>query len=398
MFGISGLLGPYSVEAFLKDSLGQKSLYVKGTEDKFEGLFSWDDINHLLNTARPKNSIKLVYETSTLPQAQLSNLSYWLNKGATLVIDWLQLLDEFVYHFCQELARDFNSEVNINSYISCPSKQGFDVHFDKHDVFIVQVEGQKRWRIFEPTLIKTPIQAMEVNQDDCLRPDPDKESPYCDCVLSEGDVLYIPRGHWHYAVAVSPSVHLTVGIDPTSGIELLNWITKDLMDKDEFFRRDMPIAQAAEFGGPGGLQSIDDYIAEFRSHIRKVMDRDDMLELIVQNCMLKNQLRRESKLPFIWDLENSLTPETRFSLLGSQKALIHYDPSEKCTVIYLRGSVLKLNEFPETLIRTLFASTGVFTGTSIVESSPEFTWQQVKELLVKMYQNGVIINVDENEV
>lgn len=397
MFGLGGMLAPHPVEAFLRESFGRKALYQHGTPGKFENLFSWEDINHLLNTTSPRGSIKLVYDRKTLESSQLANLAHWLNEGATLVIDWLQTIDEFVYRFAQELARDMNTPVNINCYVSCPNKQGFDLHFDRHDVFIVQVEGRKHWRVFEPTLVNTPIQAMECNLAACEPPDPGSDAPYCDCGLEQGDVLYVPRGHWHYAVAETPSIHLTVGLTSASGIDLLSWITAELMRDEEFFRKDMPVAMAPELGGPGGLPSLPDYVAEFKSRVRSIMDRDDLVDLIVRNCMLRNQLRRESKLPFIWDLDASLTPQTRFSLLPTQKALIHHDESDDATVVYLRGSRLNLDHFPTPLVRTLFESRGGFSGSSIMEQSPEFSWTQVKSLLMEMYRSGVIVNVDEDQ-
>jgi len=397
MFGLKDLLAPYPVETFLKDNLGKKAFYQQGQADKFEGLFSWQDINHLLNTARPRGSIKLVYRKQTLDQSQLSNLSHWLNEGATLVIDWVQLVDEFVFRFCQELARDVNMPVNINTYVSCPSKQGFDLHFDNHDVFIVQVEGKKQWKVFDPTLVKTPIQLQKFSFDDCERPDLEKVAPYCECVVDVGDILYIPRGHWHYAVAETPSVHLTVGIDPTCGIDLLHWITEDLMNSEEFFRKDMPVVLAPEFAGPGGLQPLGEYVEEFRTRVKQALEREDLVDLIVQRCMLKNQMRREAKLPFIWDLDNALTPDTRFALLESQKVLIRFDEESKTTIVYLRGSVLKLEEFPETLVRALFDMSGSFSGRSILAAVPQHSWEQVKALLIKMYKNGVIINVDDDD-
>ena len=396
MFGLNGILAPISASDFLRDYYGIKAFYLEGEAEKFKDLFSWDDINHLLNTARPPNTVKLVYEKKPLLPSQLANLSHWLNEGATLIIDSLQAQDEFVFRFSEELARDINAAVNINCYTSCPNKQGFDMHFDTHDVFIVQVEGEKQWRVYEPTLIKTPLKSMNLVQNDCQPPDADSDVPYVDCILSEGDMLYIPKGHWHYAVAVNPSVHLTVGVDPTPGVHLLNWISNDLLNKNEFFRREIPIALAAEFGGPGGQQPLDEYVDEFKEQLRQLIQRDDFLDMIVHNCMLKNQTRRESALPLIWDLDKLVTAETKFSLLESQKSLIHYDPVEKKTLVYIRGSLLKLDEFPESLIRTLFANTGIFTGTTIIESSPEFSWAIVKQLLVKMYQSGIIINVNED--
>ncbi len=396
MYGLKGILAPFPVDTFLAQHLNKEALYQPGPSDKFEGLFGWEDINHLLNTTNPQHSIKLVHNKNVLDRSQLANLSYWLDEGATLVIDWLQNLDEFLYRFSQQLALDFNTIVNINCYVSCPNKQGFDMHFDRHDVFIIQAEGSKRWRIFQPTQVKTPSQKIDYIFDQCDPPDPETDKPYCDCVTRTGDVLYIPRGHWHYAVAESPSVHLTLGIDPTTGSDLLNWMTNDLMRNDEFFRQDIPITYAPELAGTGGLQPISDYVQVFKTKLREALDHTDLVETIIHNCMLKNQLRRESTLPFLWDIDNSLTPDTLFSLLDSQKVLIRYDEEEQQTRVYLRGSLLKLDKFPEQLVRCLFENTDVFNGRSILRALPEFNWEQVRALFISMYRSGVIVNVRDD--
>jgi hypothetical protein len=79
-------------------------------------------------------------------------------------------------------------------------------------VFVLQVDGHKRWRIHEPVL-----------------PDPLERQPwggradevgataagaaYLDVVLGPGDALYLPRGWLHSAQAQGhSSLHLTVGV------------------------------------------------------------------------------------------------------------------------------------------------------------------------------------------
>ena len=40
--------------------------------------------------------------------------------------------------------------VGANVYLTPPGTQGFAPHFDDVDVFILQLEGKKHWRLYEP--------------------------------------------------------------------------------------------------------------------------------------------------------------------------------------------------------------------------------------------------------
>ena len=71
-------------------------------------------------------------------------------RGATLVINRL----EKFWPPCTALAKQMEDAVQIftslNMYFTPPGSRGFDPHFDYEDVFIVQVQGIKRWRVWEP--------------------------------------------------------------------------------------------------------------------------------------------------------------------------------------------------------------------------------------------------------
>jgi hypothetical protein len=106
-------------------------------------------------------------------------------------------------------------------------------------VFILQIEGSKQWYVFDDT-IKYPLPGQKSTGFSAPT-----EQPYLSCTLHPGDVLYIPRGHWHYAIACeSPSLHLTVGIHPKTGIDLLEWLINDLQQQEEW-RESLPIKDEA---------------------------------------------------------------------------------------------------------------------------------------------------------
>jgi hypothetical protein len=132
-------------------------------------------------------------------------------EGATVVIQGLQLTDPHLARVANNLALALDQPVQVNAYLSPPSARGLDLHVDLHDVFVVQLDGAKRWRVWEPLPrtvepIKGGPPVAKPTFDELGRPE-------LDTTLRCGDVLYLPRGHPHCAETVDDaSAHLTVGI------------------------------------------------------------------------------------------------------------------------------------------------------------------------------------------
>jgi hypothetical protein len=117
-----------------------------------------------------------------------------------------------VLAFCQDLAAELGHPVQANAYVTPPQNQGFSDHYDVHDVFVLQIEGEKRWSIHEPVL-ESPLRDQQWNS---RRADVERratEPPVIETVLRPGDCLYLPRGFLHAAQALGGiSTHLTIGI------------------------------------------------------------------------------------------------------------------------------------------------------------------------------------------
>jgi len=131
--------------------------------------------------------------------------------GATLVLQGLQLSDPHLGRVANNLALALDHPVQVNAYLTPAGTKGLELHFDFHDVFVLQLDGHKRWRVWEP-LART-----EMPVRDGLRPAmptfDELGPPLMDFTLSAGDGLYLPRGFPHAAEAVdASSAHLTVGV------------------------------------------------------------------------------------------------------------------------------------------------------------------------------------------
>ncbi len=132
--------------------------------------------------------------------------------GATLVLQGLHRIWPPLVDFARELGAALGQPLQINAYLTPPGSQGFATHYDTHDVFVLQVDGRKRWRIHEPVLADPLDRQAWGGRADEVSATASGE-PALDVVLEPGDALYLPRGWLHSAQAQGDSsLHLTVGI------------------------------------------------------------------------------------------------------------------------------------------------------------------------------------------
>ncbi|MGI9029039.1 MAG: JmjC domain-containing protein [Ilumatobacteraceae bacterium] len=131
--------------------------------------------------------------------------------GATVVLQGLQLTDPHLARVANNLALAVDQPVQVNAYLSPPSARGLDLHVDLHDVFVLQLEGSKRWRLWEP--LERTLDAVRGGPPIAPPTLGELGPPALDVMMRRGDVLYVPRGHPHCAETVAESsAHLTVGI------------------------------------------------------------------------------------------------------------------------------------------------------------------------------------------
>jgi ribosomal protein L16 Arg81 hydroxylase len=387
VFGLEHIIQPVSVDDFLDNYQGEKALYIPGQADKFPDFFGWEQINDQINFSRPsRESIRLVYEKQPLDNRQLANLAEWMVKGATLVINSVQQIDPLVSRFSTSLGKDMNAGINVNCYASYPSKQGFDNHYDGHDVFIIQTSGKKAWKVFEPT------RRYPLDTDTTPRGDPPEVDPYLECEMNVGDVLYIPRGHWHYAIATEPSIHLTVSNNQRSGIDFMLWLAEQLAHNDEFLRQDFPVAHIRALGGSRSNEAFMAHLESFRSHIREIIDDDKLIESFLQFCMIRNPVPRNFQLPDLALLKDTIQLDTKFRMSVDQKMLVRLDEESLNGQLIIRGHILNMNKVSKEILEVLANSTGggLMTGESLQQVSPDTSWDDIRMLLVTLFENGIL--------
>ena len=220
---------------FYNQYYSKEACHIRGIADRFESLFDFASLNRILNTSRiPHPTMKIVMDGELLHATDSISIIEKCREGATLIIDQVHNYDENVGKFAAEIIAETGQPNQVTLYYSQQDKQGFSLHYDTHDVFILQLNGFKKWRVLRPT-IEFPLFHQKVHGSN------PPQQPYLECTLEPGDVLYIPRGHWHNAVAtMEASLHLTLGLLERTGIEFLGWLIDELRE-DARWREAFPV-------------------------------------------------------------------------------------------------------------------------------------------------------------
>ena len=160
--------------------------------------------------------------------------------GATIVLQGLHRLWPPIIDFTRELIDDLGHPAQVNAYITPSSSQGFDAHYDTHDVFVLQISGEKHWRIHAPVHVD-PLRTQPWDQHRGAVARAATGAPVIDAVLRPGDALYLPRGWIHSATALgATSVHLTIGMAAYTRADLVDALLREVGD-NAALRRSLPL-------------------------------------------------------------------------------------------------------------------------------------------------------------
>ena len=164
--------------------------------------------------------------------ARVESVAAAFEGGATIVLQALQVQHAPLAAFCRELEAELGHPVQANAYYTPASAQGFAVHHDTHDVFCLQVEGEKRWLVYAPVL-ELPLKDQKYV--------PEMGEPgeaVLDVTMQAGDTLYLPRGWLHQAMTShAASLHLTVGVNVATWRDAVRDALDEAARENVAFRR-----------------------------------------------------------------------------------------------------------------------------------------------------------------
>ncbi|KYC35858.1 cupin [Scytonema hofmannii PCC 7110] len=378
MNSLEYILKPYTIENFLSKNWTTQAVFISGeSHNKFSHLFSWEKLNYLLNFHQFKYpELRFALDEKVLDENANTNLIKQCQEGATLILNGVHKLTPELVNFTSELKHDFGCGVQINAYSSSPQKQGFSSHYDTHEVFILQIEGTKKWFVF-PDTFKYPLP----NQKSSTMAPPQGE-PYLTCVLKPGDVLYIPRGHWHYAIALDePSLHLTLGIHCRTGIDFLEWVVNQLRDSEQW-RQSMPLpieSDAASYIN-NQMTNLNNYLSSSKIYDEYVSYLDSLSKPLATYS-----------LPYQTGFNIfERGTETKFRNSKFQRVKISELPDCSGYTILVAGKEVSLRGIDFYTVKKIF-TTEAFTGNDVISWLPDYDWEiDIVPLLSRLVVDGVI--------
>ena len=245
------LIGPISHSEFFERYYEREALIIPRDEPgRFSPLLSIAHIDALIaasdlrsnmidlaDASRELNREQWVMEGGAVDRAVIAHQHAL---GATIILQQLHQSDPDLAAFCRAMEQTFSCHVQTNIYLTPPSAQGFHTHYDNHDVFVLQVEGEKRWR-FYGTPVTTPYRGERFERGKYETGEVTHEF-----VLKAGDLAYVPRGLMHDASTSGdgPSLHVTCGLIVKTWAEVVLEAVSEVALSEPEFRRSLPPGHA----------------------------------------------------------------------------------------------------------------------------------------------------------
>ncbi|XP_019118822.2 ribosomal oxygenase 1 [Larimichthys crocea] len=226
------LINPIPAKTFFRDTWEKKPILVqRKNPDYYKGLFSTAEFDRILRQEDVQYGVNLDVTSYTNGTRETHNppgralpFTVWnfYESGCSLRMLNPQAFSSTVWNALSILQEQFGSMAGANVYLTPPGTQGFAPHYDDIEAFIVQLEGKKHWRVYNPRTEDEVLPVLSSPNFD----QSDIGKPILEVVLEAGDLLYFPRGFIHQGECLpdAHSLHITI-----SSYQKNSW--GDLMQK-----------------------------------------------------------------------------------------------------------------------------------------------------------------------
>lgn len=275
-------------ETFLDEVFGRRHLHTPAKElgagdNTFDDLFSLQALETLFGQGLQVSAVRLVRDGVEMPVtgadgfADTDHLRNGIAAGQTLIVRSVHRLHPPVRQFAHRLAADLGHPVTVNAFVTPASSVGVDLHFDVQDVMVLQIAGEKTWRLRTPPF-PDPLPAdawfdvTAARRQEMLA----ASAPLDDLVLRPGDTLYFPRGTFHAPETGGElSLHLTFAIAKITRADVLTTMLRPAAAADPWLRESVDLASFED--DPAALRDLAVRLAASLTAAAKSVDPCDLL-------------------------------------------------------------------------------------------------------------------------
>ena len=384
---LESILDPISRAEFRDQYYGKQPLLIRGHPGKFAGLFTWDDLNQLLNaSAWPHPDVYHSLSGRIEHSAAPASLIVRCRAGSSLIIRRIHRYHSKVGALARGLTAETGEPMNINLYLSQPARAALGVHFDRHDVFVLQIDGHKAWSVYGAT-VERPIFVMEEERHEA------PTQAVMECELAPGDVLYIPRGFWHRALAQrGMSLHLTLGVNARTGIDFLTWLV-DQMRGDVRFREEMPLSFSDE---PSDLreQRVRDRIVALGEILCSRLEDGETARSYRKYCVISDRDAEDFKLPAqLFEAPVTQLGLRHFTRPAHQRYVLEDGPTEDLIALSVWGNIFHIPKAAKAMLDFILSQTS-FHYDDLLRYAGALTERDIQEVLDPLVSEGILAAID----
>lgn len=225
------LLGGLSPDVFMKEYWQKKPLLVRQAMPNFKPLLDRGELFEL--AASEDSQARLVIQKpGETPAWQFKHgpferraLPALKRPGWTVLVQGVDLQHDGVHDLMNQFRFVPDARLDDLMISFATDSGGVGPHFDSYDVFLLQAQGQRRWRIAR-------------QKDLTLQPDVPLKilanfEPEEEFVLEPGDMLYLPLLHAHDGIAIGECMTYSIGFRSPSRGELARELLQRLAEDAE---------------------------------------------------------------------------------------------------------------------------------------------------------------------
>lgn len=298
---VAFLLGTDQAERFFSAHYEREPVIgTTGDPDRFRLVVNVSDIDRLVTSTDLKEGDLILADArrgGIEPSVYLDDQSFvdrgvvasQYRAGATIILNQAQRSIPGLGALCEGLEHVFSSHVQTNLYLTPPDSQGFPSHFDNHDVFVMQVEGRKRWRLYN-TPIDTPYRGEGFDSQEHER----GEITH-DFVLSPGDCVYIPRGLMHDAETAGneASLHVAIGLITRTWADLMLEAVSEVALREPAFRQSLPAGYGRDDFDRTAVRAT---MAELATILARELRADPAMDLLADTFVKTRPARNRQRI------------------------------------------------------------------------------------------------------
>jgi len=242
-----------TVDVFLKSYWENRELFTQDAiiPAEFFSIREFENIINVHSRYLGNSIIRLIKEGKVIPENLYTNLfnerrvgqvrgldlkvfQKYCDNGCTVAFTGLNNFSQTLHQYCDQLSEELSEPVQVNGYLSQKGVQGFDAHYDHHEIFIIQIDGEKEWTVYgKPEMFPLATETHYYQG----KPDLGRKRTF---VLKPGDTLYLPRGLWHMAKATKrSSLHLTLNIKCSLVVDFIQWVIGELAKQKADYRKNL---------------------------------------------------------------------------------------------------------------------------------------------------------------